>query len=471
MTDNNEKKALKAGVWYTVTNYLAKGAVYLTIPIFSATMSIEEIGKYMNINAWLQILLPILTLGFSSSLTLARFDYKNEFSRYTSSTLLYGSFFSLIIGIIFILFHQIFESLFNVDYHTLWIMVIYIITFPSLQFYQNINMFRYEYNKTAFITLVNFVIPLIVSLLFTFTWNNRLLGRIIGYYVPTIIICSIIYCLLLSRGWPFSLKYLPYSLKISFPLIWHTLALHLLATGDRIVITKTLGDESNAMYTIAYTVCGMVTILWSSMNSAWSPWCTERMNNGDVDLVKGMSKPYILFFSSIMVVVLLIAPEILFIMGGGKGYYEARFVIPPILTGIVAQFVYSLYVNLEFYHKMQIRIALGTILAAIINIILNLIFVPKFGYAAAGYTTLAGYLCLLFYHYYSVKSSKLNGWFDNCFIFMIIAFFLLILPFINYLYDYTLLRYVVLLLYIILLIAIALINKKNIMSAWKALSG
>lgn len=149
MADNNEKKALKAGVWYTVTNYLAKGAVYLTIPIFSATMSIEEIGKYMNINAWLQILLPILTLGFSSSLTLARFDYKNEFSRYTSSTLLYGSFFSLIIGIIFILFHQIFESLFNVDYHTLWIMVIYIITFPSLQFYQNINMFRYEYNKTA----------------------------------------------------------------------------------------------------------------------------------------------------------------------------------------------------------------------------------------------------------------------------------------------------------------------------------
>lgn len=470
MAGKNEKKALKAGVWYTITNYLAKGAVYLTIPIFSAFMSMEEIGKYMNVNAWLQILVPLLTLEFNSSLTLARFDYKNEFDRYTSSTLLYGSFFALIVGTNFIIFHQIFETLFNVDYRTLCIMILYIITFPALQFYQNINMLRYEYNKTAFITLINLVIPLIISLLFTFTWNNRLLGRIIGYYVPTILICLIIYYFLVSRGWPFSLKYLPYSLKISFPLIWHTLAIHMLATGDRIVITKTLGDESNAMYTIAYTVCGMVTILWSSMNSAWSPWCTERINSEDVDSVKYMSKPYILLFSSIMIVVLLIAPEVLLIMGGGKGYYEARFVIPPVLIGLVAQFVYSLYVNLEFYHKMQIRIALGTILAAIINIVLNLILVPKYGYVAAGYTTLVGYLCLLLYHYYSVKASKLNKWFDNRFIFRVITFFLTLLPLINYLYDYTLLRYVILLLYVIFVIITVSLNRKNIQSIWKSLS-
>lgn len=469
MAGKNEKKALKAGAWYTITNYFAKGAVYLTIPIFSAFMSMEEIGKYMNVNAWLQILIPLLTLEFNSSLTLARFDYKDEFDRYTSSTLLYGSFFALVVGTSFIIFHQVFEMLFNVDYYTLCIMVLYIITFPALQFYQNINMLRYEYNKTAVITLINLVIPLIVSLMFTFTWNNRLLGRIIGYYVPTIFICLIIYYLLVSKGWPFSLKYLPYSLKISFPLIWHTLAIHMLATGDRIVITKTLGDESNAMYTIAYTVCGMVTILWSSMNSAWSPWCTERMNSADVDSVKHMSKPYILLFSLIMIVVLLIAPEVLLIMGGGKGYYEARFVIPPVLTGLVAQFAYSLYVNLEFYHKMQIRIALGTILAAIINIVLNLILVPKYGYVAAGYTTLVGYLCILFYHYYSVKVLKLDRWFDNYFIFKIVAFFLMLLPLINCLYDYILIRYMVLLLYLIFVIAVVLIKKKTIKNLWKAL--
>lgn len=468
MPSSNEK-ALRAGLWYTLTNYFVKGAVYLTIPFFTALMTKSEIGKYMNITAWLQVLLPIMTIEFSSALTLARFDYKNEYDSYISSTLTYGTTIAAVIGISFLVFHTFFEQLFNMDQYMLWIIVPYIALYPALQFFQSISMIRYEYKKIAAITLINFLVPLALSLLFTLTWKNRLAGRIIGYFIPTIILCVGLYINFLKKSSAISIKYFQYAFKISFPIIWHTLAIHLLSLGDRIVITKTVGDEKNALYTIAYTVCGMISILWSSMNNAWSPWCTERMHQNDSDTVKKYSKPYILIYGMIMLLVMLIAPEVLLIMGSGKGYYEARFVIPPILTGFIAQFVYSLYVNVEFYHKMQTRISIGTLLAALINIILNIIFVPKLGYIAAGYTTLIGYLCLLIFHYVSIRSSNLNQWYDDRFNFSVVAAFLILLPFINYLYNQPIIRYCSLAIYIVLIAVIAIVNRKKILSIWKSL--
>lgn len=471
MSSTNEKKALRAGLWYTVTNYFVKGAVYLTIPIFSAILTKAEIGKYMNITNWLQVLLPLMTFEYSASLTLARFEFKDEFDRYISSSLLYGTIVAALVGAVFLIFHNFFEQLFNMERYVLWIIVPYIMFFPALQFYQSLSMIRYEHKKIVFITLANFLVPLALSLLFAFLWKDRLAGRIVGFYAPTVILCIILFTQFLKSNSSFTLKYLPYAFKISFPIIWHTLAIHLLALGDRIVITKTLGDEKNALYSIAYTVCGLVSILWSSMNSAWSPWCTEKMHQKDSAIVQKYSRPYLLVFSVIMIFVMLIAPEVLLVMGAGKGYYEARFVIPPILTGLVAQFVYSMYVNLEFYNKMQTRISIGTILAAAINIVLNIILVPKYGYTAAGYTTLIGYLCLLIYHYASARISKLGRWYNDKFNFATVLFFLLLLPLINYLYNAPLIRYIILLVYTVTLLAAIIINRKKLIIAWKSLRG
>lgn len=54
-------------------------------------------------------------------------------------------------------------------------------------------------------------------------------------------------------------------------------------------------------------------------------------------------------------------------------------------------FAYSLYVNIEHYYKKTPYITVNTIIAAASNIVLNFIFIPRYGYIAAAYTTLASY--------------------------------------------------------------------------------
>ena len=111
---------------------------------------------------------------------------------------------------------------------------------------------------------------------------------------------------------------------------------------------------------------------------------------------------------------MLVAPELLLIMGG-KEYLETKYLIPPVMVGYVFQFVYSLYVNIEFYHKKQKNIAFGTMIACVINIILNYLLIPKFGYIAAAYTTLIGYISLYVIHYIFVKKLGCTYWYDNRF--------------------------------------------------------
>ena len=74
-------------------------------------------------------------------------------------------------------------------------------------------------------------------------------------------------------------------------------------------------------------------------------------------------------------------------------------IIPPIILSNFVIFIYTIYVNIEHYHKKTRRIAMNTMVAATSNIILNYIFIPKYGMYAAAFTTLISYLISLFIHY------------------------------------------------------------------------
>ena len=58
--------------------------------------------------------------------------------------------------------------------------------------------------------------------------------------------------------------------------------------------------------------------------------------------------------------------------------------------------------NIEQYKKKTVGMAIASISAAGLNYLLNMIFIPKFGYIAAAYTTLASFLWLMLIHMFLV---------------------------------------------------------------------
>lgn len=463
---NSTNKVIKAGFWYTFSNFLVKGIVFITMPIFTRIMSKSDIGMFSNITSWFSILAIITTFEIFSSINLARFDYKDELDQYVSSSLILESIITSFFYIVALIFHNFFQELFMINFQTLNIMFIYLLFYPAIQTFQIRNQISYNYKPIIKVSIISAVLSTFVSILAVLLFENKLMARVYGYFIPLIIISIFVYISLLKKGKNYSSKYWKYAIIISFPLIWHLLAGYLLGSADKIMITKLISAEANSLYSVAYMISQIASLLWTSMNNAWSPWAYKKMDEKNYEDLKEKSKPYSMAYLIIIYMMILFAPELLLIMGGSN-YIEAKYVMPPVMIGYLFQFFYSLYVNIEFYHKKQKNIAIGTIIAATINIGLNYLFIPKYGYIAAAYTTLIGYIVLFIIHFFFVKKLGCLEWYDKSFIFKILIVSLCTIPIINILYKYNMIRYFLLFLVFIYLSYVIIKNKKSLIKALK----
>ena len=460
---DTNKKALKSGVWYTIANFIVKGATFLTTPIFTRLMSQSDVGLYANFNSWLSIFLIITTFDLYTSISVARFDFKKNINEYISSNLVFGTTITFAFFLIFLAFKDTFLSFFGLSFLELFIIFVYCSVYPAFQMFQLKCRIDYKYKASVFLSVISVLLSIALSLILVLTLSDKYTGRYIGYLLPQIIFCLVLYIYLLAKGKKlFSKKYWVYGFTISFPLIWHALAGNILTSSDRLMIKSICGETDTALYSVAYSCGILVQVLWISMNSAWSPWAMERFEAKEYTSVKKASIPYCLFFGFVVLILLLIAPELLYIMGGDN-YMNAVDVIPPIAVSFIFNFVYGFYVDIELYSKKQIVVAINTVTAAILNIVLNLLLIPIFGYKIAAYTTLAGYMALFVLHFISCCILKKAKWFSTTFNLIFLSASLGLMIFSLILYRYNIIRYILILALFALLVIALIIFRKEFM--------
>ena len=99
------------------------------------------------------------------------------------------------------------------------------------------------------------------------------------------------------------------------------------------------------------------------------------------------------------------AKEVSFLMAG-EDYQRGLQILPVIVWSIYFSFIHQFPVNFELYCKKPRIVAAGTVLAAIINIILNALFIPRWGMCGAGAATAASYFCLAVGHFFAASHLK-----------------------------------------------------------------
>ena len=144
------------------------------------------------------------------------------------------------------------------------------------------------------------------------------------------------------------IDYCIYALKFNIPLIPHYMSMYILASSDRIMITKMIDTTSTAIYSVAYTVASVIQILWTSIEASLSPWIYERLDVQDEESVRKTSGQIMLTFCCIL-------PGMYIICSGnndntGPDSYKAGiYAIPAIAGGVYFTAVYSLYMRIELF--------------------------------------------------------------------------------------------------------------------------
>lgn len=467
--DNSTSKTLvKSGVWYIISNFLLKSISFITIPIFTRILTKNEYGQFNNYLSWLQIMTVFVTLNLSSSMITAKYDCKENMDKYTLSCFCLSSISVIIWFVLLNLFSNFFTNISNLEIYYINCMMIYLFFYSAISLFQMRAKFFLKYKTNVLINIINHLTTAILAVCLVIFMKDKLQGRILGAIIPTIVIGLVIVIYLIKKGREISLEYWKYALRVSLPYIPHSLSLILLASLDKIMINDMCGSDKTALYSLACNCVVAITLLAISLNDAYAPWLGDKLKENKTDEIKSFSKKYILIFLIIVCGAILVMPEVLLILGG-KEYSEAKFIILPIALGAIYQFIYTLFVNIEQFQKKTVSMSLATTAVSIINYILNLIYINKFGYIAAAYTTVVSYIILLLIHMSIVYKIGYSKVYDYKFIYLIMLVGILIMGVTNILYLKTSIRYFTIILYMIFMLVLVYKNKESLIKEIKKL--
>ncbi len=453
---------LKVSVWFFVCSLLQKGLAFLTTPLFTRLLSVDDYGIVSIFYSWEQIVVIFVTLGLANSVFNVGLvhnpdDRDNFQSSMLGISLVSALFFSFLLWAFFPLISP------SVQLENKYIAILPILCFFAtvLQMWSLRERFEYHYKAMALITLLHTFLGTFIAILLVLDFEDRAWGKVFGASCVTIVIglfCGLDFIrkskkLFISKYWKFALKY-------NIPMIPHFLSGVLLNQLDRIMIQRMCGLAQAGIYTVAYNSAMVVYILNQSLSASYNPWLLQRLKTKNYGNIKKNVNIILLCYSAALSIVILFAPEIMKIMAPIE-YQAGIYVIPPVAASMYFILLFNIYAPVEHYSLKTKFIAMASVFATISKIILNIYFIDFLGYLAAGYTTLACYILYAFAHYlYMKRVCRKNldniNLFDNKFIWILggtITVFSVVLAFV---YEYMLIRYV-----LILSIALVLVMKKR----------
>ena len=132
-------------------------------------------------------------------------------------------------------------------------------------------------------------------------------------------------------------------------------------------------------------------------------------------------------------------------------------------------FMYDLFARFEFYYEKRNFIMIASSFAAIVNILLNYIFIRIFGYYAAGYTTLFCYIAYTGGHYYFMRKickRYMNN--EKVYSFRVLLAISVGFILIGFIFMFTYRMTVVRYLLLTVIMVVVLLKRKRIMEILKA---
>lgn len=450
----NSGSVAKAGAYYLVCQFVVKGMIFFANPIFTRIMTKSEFGMVSNFLAWEGILFPILSFNLRSAINKSRYDYEDDNDSFLASIVVCSQ---VVIGLVLVSTFPLkdyFETFFDLKIIYVRFLLVYMVFYVAFDYQQiQYNIFR-KYKLYVLYSIAVVVISLILSVLLVLCLDDKALGRIWGLLIPIVIICSAIEWNIFRRSHKVLFKYIKYAFFISLPLLPSALSANVLSTSDRIIIAKYCSMDDVAMYSVSCTIAGGASVLWTALNQACGPWLMDNLKNKAFTNIKEKTRIINVIYVLIIIGIMLLAPEIIFIMGGDE-YKDSLSAMPPVVLAMICQYFYAFYFNIEYFYGETYTISIGTLLASVVNLLLNLIFIPRYGYVAAAYTTFIGYAVMLYYHYLIVRYKlKKDYIYDNQSFLLTIIFAIVTQCLISVIYYESFIRNTIIILYLIIIVGL-----------------
>lgn len=391
---------VRASFWFLICAFLQKGISMITTPIFTRLLTTTEYGQYNVFNSWLNIITIFVSLSLAGGVYIQGL-VKFEKDRDVFASSIQGLTFTLVFfwATIYLLFHNFWNQLFNLTTVQMLAMLIMIWTTAVFCLWSNDQRVDFKYRELVIITIMVSIAKPVLGIILVVNSDDKVTARILGLVLVELIGYSWLSIISLKKGKTFfSAKYWKYAICFNLPLIPHYLSQIVLNSSDRIMISNMVGDSEAGIYSLAYSLSLIMTLFNTALTQTISPWIYKKIKEKRIKDIASVAYISLILIAVVNLCLILLAPEAVAIFAP-EDYYDAIWIIPPVALSVYFMYGYDLFAKFAFYYEKTNLIMLASVIGAILNIILNYIFIKLFGYIAAGYTTLACYIIYSIAHY------------------------------------------------------------------------
>ena len=135
-----------------------------------------------------------------------------------------------------------------------------------------------------------------------------------------------------KAGPGFNKEYWQFGLKYSIPIIPHGISQVILNQFDRIMIKNMISADAAGIYSFSYMINSLFLITSTSLDKVWRPWVYEKMDKEDYDSIKKQATKYAFGMALFAAMVMMVAPEIIKILGD-RAYWDSTACVIPVILG------------------------------------------------------------------------------------------------------------------------------------------
>lgn len=267
------------------------------------------------------------------------------------------------------------------------------------------------------------LVMVICNVLFLVVFDMGVNGYIMSFIVSD---CVSFICLTLIAGLHrqldvkyFNKKLFKEMLRYSAPLIPAYVMWWVTSASDRWFVSSICGGEVNGVYSVAYKIPSLLMMFTTLFYQAWQMSAIE--NSNDSGLAKFYTKIYGAYSSLLMIaaagIILLVKPLTYILVDNDpeKNFTFAYHYTPVLVIAMIFQCLCQFTSSVYNVKKKSINSMLTSIIAAAANLLLNFLWIPRFGaYGAAAATAVSYMLCfavrirdvtrLIKFKYYGIRN-------------------------------------------------------------------
>ena len=396
----NLKSLAKDTAIYGLSSIVGRFLNYLLVPLYTHYMP-KESGDYgisTNVYAYTALILVLLTFGMETTLFRFANDEKAKPDTvFTTAFATVGSLTVLFLLFVFGFITPISSALGYAEHPEYLTMMAVVVALDALQAIPFCYL-RFQKRAVRFASLKLLFILLNIGLnLLYFVW----LGKTSVFYVFFInLLCTAFITLffipdLFRIRWHFDGQLLRQMLSYSWPILILGIAGILNQVADKILFPLVYPDEAEAnvqlgVYGGCVKIAMIMAMITQAFRFAYEPIVFAKNKDADKTEYYASAMKYFLIFTLLaFLCVVGWMPLLQYIIG--EDYREGLGVVPIVM---VAEIMMGVYFNLSFWYKLIDKTIYGawfSLAGCAVLFLVNILFIPKYGYWACAWGGVAGY--------------------------------------------------------------------------------